>query len=149
MNKRDYISPKLEALKKDYPFRAPQHYFDDFPAKIQQRIQKEKQPSSKSSTRVIDFIKPALGLAAGFAAIFILVYWPVKTLNNRQPELTNLQIEQIISDDYINLLEQFDEETFITLLEKQPNGDYTETESLVAYLATNYNEYDIYMESIK
>ncbi len=149
MNNRDNISPKLESLKKDYPFKVPQNYFDDFPARMQQRIEQEKQSISKPKTRIIDFIKPALGLAAGFAAIFMLVYWPVKTLNNRQIEATNIQVEQVLTDDYINLFEQFDEETFITLLEKQPNGDYTETESLVAYLASNYSDFDIFMETNK
>ena len=149
MNNRDNISPKLESLKKDYPFKVPQNYFDDFPARMQQRIEQEKQSISKLKTRIIDFIKPALGLAAGFAAIFMLVYWPVKTLNNRQMEATNIQVEQVLTDDYINLFEQFDEETFITLLEKQPNGDYTETESLVAYLASNYSDFDIFMETNK
>jgi hypothetical protein len=148
MNNRDNISPKLAGLKKELPFKVPQKYFDDFPARMQHRLEQEKQASSKTKTRVIDFIKPALSLAAGFAAIFILVYWPVKTLNNRQSASnTTTRIEQVVSDDFINLFEMFDEETFYALLEKEPNGDYLETETLVAYLADNYSEYDIFMET--
>jgi hypothetical protein len=148
MNNRDNISPKLAGLKKELPFKVPQKYFDDFPARMQHRLEQEKQASSKTKTRVIDFIKPALSLAAGFAAIFILVYWPVKTLNNQQSASnTTTRIEQVVSDDFINLFEMFDEETFYALLEKEPNGDYLETETLVAYLADNYSEYDIFMET--
>jgi hypothetical protein len=148
MNNRDNISPKLAGLKKELPFKVPQKYFDDFPARMQHRLEQEKQASSKTKTRVIDFIKPTLSLAAGFAAIFILVYWPVKTLNNQQSASnTTTRIEQVVSDDFINLFEMFDEETFYALLEKEPNGDYLETETLVAYLADNYSEYDIFMET--
>jgi hypothetical protein len=148
MNNRDNISPKLAGLKKELPFKVPQKYFDDFPARMQHRLEQEKQASSKTKPRVIDFIKPALSLAAGFAAIFILVYWPVKTLNNRQSASNNTnRIEQVVSDDFINLFEMFDEETFYVLLEKEPNGDYLETETLIAYLADNYSEYDIFMET--
>lgn len=148
MNNRDNISPKLDGLKKELPFKVPQKYFDDFPARMQHRLEQEKQATSKTKTRVIDFIKPALSLAAGFAAIFILVYWPVKTLNNRQSASnTTTRIEQVVSDEFINLFEMFDEETFYVLLEKEQNGDYLETETLVAYLAENYSEYDIFMET--
>lgn len=148
MNNRDNISPKLAGLKKDIPFRVPQKYFDDFPARMKHRLEQEKQVSSKTKPRVIDFIKPALSLAAGFAAIFILVYWPVKTINNKQNASNNTdRIEQVVSDDFINLFEMFDEETFYVLLEKEPNGDYLETETLVAYLADNYSEYDIFIET--
>lgn len=148
MNNRDNISPKLAGLKKELPFKVPQKYFDDFPARMQHRLEQEKQASSKTKTRVIDFIKPALSLAASFAAIFILVYWPVKTINNKQNASNNTdRIEQVVSDDFINLFEMFDEETFYALLEKEPNGDYLETETLVAYLADNYSEYDIFIET--
>lgn len=148
MNNRDNISPKLANLKKDLPFKVPQKYFDDFPARMQYRLEQEKQAQSKSKTRIIDFIKPALSLAAGFAAIFILVYWPIKTINNKQSvsNTTNF-IEHVVSDDYTNLFEMFDEETFYALLEKEPNGQYLETETLVAYLTKNFSEYDILMET--
>ena len=147
MNNRDNISPKLEGLKKDIPFKVPHKYFDDFPARIQQRLEQEKQASSNTKSRIINLLKPALSLAAGFAAIFILVYWPVKTINNRQNASNTIGVEQVASDEFINLFEMFDEETFYTLLEKEPNGDYLEMETLVTYLADNFSEYDIFMET--
>lgn len=147
MKNQDNISPKLTDLKKDLPFKVPKKYFDDFPVRMQHRLEQEKQDSTKIKTRLIDFIKPALSLAAGFAAIFILVYWPVKTINNRQSASNTIGVEQIVSDDFINLSEMLDEETFYVLLEKEPNGDYLEMEALVTYLADNYSEYDIFMET--
>ena len=147
MKNQDNIPPKLTGLRKDIPFKVPNKYFDDFPARIQQSLEQEKQASSNTKSRIINLLKPALSLAAGFAAIFILVYWPVKTINNRQNASNTIGVEQVASDEFINLFEMFDEETFYTLLEKEPNGDYLEMETLVTYLADNFSEYDIFMET--
>jgi hypothetical protein len=147
MKNQDNIPPKLTGLRKDLPFKVPNKYFDDFPARIQQTLEQEKQASSNTKSRIINLLKPALSLAAGFAAIFILVYWPVKTINNRQNASNTIGVEQVASDEFINLFEMFDEETFYALLEKEPNGDYLEMETLVTYLADNFSEYDIFMET--
>lgn len=147
MDNQDYKSSKLDGLKKDLPFRVPKGYFDDFPARMQQRIELEKQPA-KSSTKVIELLKPMIGLAAAFAALILLVYFPVKTYTNRQiaKESSN-RIENIVSDDFINLTENFDDVTFYTLLENENGNDVIETETLVSYLSMNLSEYDIIMET--
>ncbi len=150
MNNDGHISPKLAGLKKELPFRVPAHYFDDFPARMQHRLEMEKQSGTKPKTRVIDLIKPALSLAAGFAAVFVLVYWPVKTYNNRQIAENNAsQFEQVISYDFENLFENIDEHTFFALLENEPGGDTFEAESLIAYLADSFSDYDVFMETQK
>jgi hypothetical protein len=147
MNNKDHISPKLEGLKKELPFRVPAHYFDDFPARMQHRLEMEKQSETKPKTRVIDLIKPALSLAAGFAAVFILVYLPVKTLNNRQTAENNSRSEQVTSIDFINLFENIDEQTFYALLRNEPEGDALGAESLIAYLTDSFSDYDVFMET--
>jgi hypothetical protein len=150
MNNQDHISPKLSGLKKEPPFKVPAGYFDDFPARMQQRLNQEKQQLSKSKPRVIDFLKPALGLAAGFAAVFLLVYWPVKTLTDRQTaQIHEQRTEEVYFNDFTSLLESLDDETFFSLLEKDPEDDIIETESLVAYLASNFSDYDVFIETQK
>jgi hypothetical protein len=150
MNNKDHISTKLEGLKKELPFRVPAHYFDDFPARMQHRLEMEKQSETKPKTRVIDLIKPALSLAAGFAAVFILVYLPVKTINNRQTAENNTsRSEQVTSIDFINLFESIDEQTFYALLENEPVGDALGAESLIAYLTDSFSDYDVFMETQK
>ena len=150
MNNKDHISPKLEGLKKELPFRVPAHYFDDFPARMQHRLEMEKQSETKPKTRVIDLIKPALSLAAGFAAVFVLVYLPVKTIHNRQTAENNTSpFEQVISYDFTNLFENIDEQTFYALLENEPDADALGAESLIAYLADSFSDYDVFMETQK
>lgn len=148
MNNHDNISPKLASLKRDLPFRTPRGYFDDFPARMQHRLEIEKQSATKSKTRIIDLIKPALGLAAGFAAVFFLVYWPVKVLNQNQiSENPRSVTELFLPDELINLFERMDEQTFYALLEDEPEVYTMETETLAAYLAASYSDYDVFIET--
>jgi hypothetical protein len=150
MNNQDNISPKLKNLSKELPFKVPRGYFDDFPARMQHRLELEKQAETKPKTRIIELFKPVLSLAAGFAAIFILVYWPIKTLNNRQTaEKIEFGVQQIISVDFFNIFENIDEHTFYALLENDSDDDVFETESLVAFLSANYSDYDVFIESQK
>lgn len=147
MNK-DQLPPRLAGLKREIPFRTPAGYFDDFPARMQYRLAMEKNQKSAGKTRVIDILKPLLGLAAGFAAVFLLVYWPVKNLNERQTARTqSLPAESIVPGELISIMEKIDEQTFYVLLEEEPEVFLPETEHLVAYLAASYSDYDVFLET--
>ena len=150
MNNQDNISPRLAGLKKEPPFKVPAGYFDDFPARMQQRLNLEKQKMAPPKTRMLDLLRPVIGLAAGFAAVFLMVYWPVKTLTNRQTAEISLQkTEQVSTTDFTSLFEALDDETFFSLLENEGEDELMETESLVAYLASHYSDYDVFMETQK
>jgi hypothetical protein len=148
MKNQDQISAKLAGLKKENPFRAPSGYFDDFPARMQHRLELEKAGEEKQKIRFITMVKPILGLAAAFAAVFIMVYWPVSTINNRQTaKMESAPAEHSVANDLISLFEHIDEHTFYALLEKETDSYLPENDQLVAYLADNFSDYDVFLET--
>ena len=63
---------ELFGVNKNSPFRVPDNYFDNLPEKIQVNIHARENAVSKPITRIIDYLKPHLALAAailGFALI--------------------------------------------------------------------------------
>lgn len=137
------MSPKLSKIKKENPFKTPDNYFDDFSARLQMKLEAEKKVIPTKQNQVIRLLKPVLGLAASFALIFLLVYWPLKTFmptevaqNNAHPDLNEME--------YLSMVEGIDENSFYALLD-EPNGSVEFTDDdLVSYLSTNISEYDIY-----
>jgi hypothetical protein len=140
------IAPKLSEIKKENPFGVPPHYFDDFSARLQMKIEAGKTVQHSPKNRIIQFLKPALGLAAGFALVFLLVYFPLKTYKNGQLTNNINQSNELTIDDYMSLLEGMDDNSFYALLsEPVTNSDYSDDE-LISYLSENVTDYDIYME---
>ncbi len=140
---------KLSKIKKENPFQVPEHYFDDFSARLQAKIDAENAVDTKHENRFIHYLKPVLGLAAGFALIFLLVQWPLKTFvpNTRTASSTN---DTELSDmDYETMVEGIDENSFYALLD-DTNGkaDFTDDE-IVSYLQTNSSDYELFAETIK
>lgn len=148
MDELKNISPELSKINKDVPFGVPDNYFDNFSARLQLKLEAEKDAVSKPKNRIVQFLKPALSLAASFALIFMLVYWPLKTFipdhvanngNVNEPEITEME--------YLSMVEGIDEYSFLALLE-EPSGsvDFSD-EEIVSYLQTNSSEYEIYTET--
>ena len=146
MDELKKIAPKLSEIKKENPFGVPPHYFDDFSARLQMKIEAEKTVLPSPKNRIIQFLKPALSLAACFALVFLLVYFPLKTYKNGQLANNASQNSELTNDDYLSIVEGMDENSFYALLsEPVINNDYSDDE-LVAYLSSNVSDYDIYME---
>ena len=136
---------ELSKIKNEVPFRVPKNYFDDFSARLNTRLEAEKIAVPKLQNRVIQFLKPALGLAASFALIFMLVYWPLKNFNSNQEAKNALEMDY--SDvEYINMVEDIDESLFFALLE-EPSKEVFTDEDIASYLQTNSSEYEIYTET--
>ena len=89
------IAPELSKIKKENPFRVPENYFEDFSARLHERLEVEKTGVPKYKNKVIQFLKPAIGLAAGFALIFTLSYWPFRifTPNEQAKNITAVNSE--------------------------------------------------------
>jgi hypothetical protein len=147
MDELKKIAPELSKIKKENPFRVPENYFEDFSARLQERLELEKAGVQKNQSRIIRFLKPAIGLAAGFALIFMLSYWPLKMFtpnelaNNSNSE--NSETEML----YASWVEGIDENSFYAMLDN-PNGsvDFTD-DDLADFVNTNSTEYDIYSET--
>lgn len=137
------ISPKLSKLKKENPFGTPDKYFDGFSARLQMKLEAEKKVVSIQQNRIIRFLKPAIGLAASFALIFLLVYWPLKTFipnqvanHTTQPDLNEMK--------YASMVEGIDENSFFALLDDSNGSVEFTDDDLISYLSTIVSEYDIY-----
>jgi hypothetical protein len=138
------IAPELSKLKKENPFKVPEHYFDDFSARLQTKLEAEKMIVPAKQNRFIYYLKPALGLAASFALIFMLVYWPLKTFTPNQTANNNTDTEMSEDEGYLSIVEKMDENSFFALLYEPTNAVEFSDEDLVVYINTNITDYDIY-----
>ncbi len=140
-------TPELSNIKKENPFRTPSHYFDDFSARLQMKLETETTVIPAPKNRIIQLLKPAISLAASFALIFLLVYWPLKTfLPDKVADNNNVEIESYDNENqYLTLLEGIDEDSFYALLdEPSTTVDFSDDE-LMNYINTNISEYEIYL----
>jgi hypothetical protein len=143
-------TPELSKIKKENPFRVPENYFDDFSARLHIKIEAEKKVVPAPKNRIIQMLKPAVGLAASFVLIFMLVYWPLKTFSPKQVAENNssIVIEEYDSDnenESLNLLESIDENSFYALLDEPAKSVEFSDEELMSYINTNISEYEIYL----
>ena len=144
MDELKKIAPELSKIKKENPFGTPDNYFDDFSARLQLRLEAEKKATVPRKIRFADILKPALGLAASFAIIFMLVYIPLKTF--MPSERTEVAA---VTDDYdeagiLNYIENIDESSFILLLNEDENKDVFSDDDLTLYVSANFSDYEIY-----
>ncbi len=149
MNELEKIAPELSKMKKEHPFDVPDHYFDDFPARLHTKLEAEKHVLPKQKSRVIRLLKPAIGLAASFLLVVMLVYWPIKSFlpdiltKSTTAETTTIEDE----DPYRALIERIDENTFFTILEEPAQDAAFDDEELMNYISSNMSEYEIYLET--
>jgi hypothetical protein len=136
---------KLQEAGTDLPFSIPPRYFDDFPARLQVRIDQETSSGKMIFLRFFEAIKPAIGLAAAFAAVFILVYWPAKWMT-RQIAYT-AKNQNNLNEKVIDLVEHVDDQTFFSLLEYGGKTEAIDYETLENYVAANFSDFDIYLET--
>ena len=138
------IAPELSKLKKENPYGTPDNYFDNFSARLQVKLEAEKRTIPEKQNRIIRILKPALGLAASFALIFMLVYWPLKSFmpNNVASNTEELEMNEL---DYLSIVEGIDENSFYALLDEPSNSVEFSDEDLISYVNTNVSEYEIYL----
>jgi hypothetical protein len=144
------IAPESSKINKELPFRVPENYFDDFSSRLHSKLETETDvPQNKG--RVIRMLKPILGLAASFALIFMLVYWPIKSFLPDYLAKTeqNIEIITIEEDSYISYVERIDENSFFALIRgvftsDDAEDDFTD-EDLLNYLSANISDYDLYL----
>ena len=141
---------RLDNLKKGQPFRVPENYFETFNERLKARIEMEEKPVK--TNRFLLYLKPALGLAASFALIFLLVYVPLVKFMPGKDYMAQQKADSLIkqptsmSSDYLSY---FTEGQFFSAFE-----DMTELETksipsdaIADYLAVNCSEYEIIKEN--
>lgn len=145
MEELNNIAPELSKIKKEKSFGTPDGYFDDFSARMQMKIEAEKAPVVKKEFRIINILKPALGLAASFAIIVLLVYVPLNTFLNKEQPNKQATSNEYPQTEFQSILEEIDENSFFALLNEEQNGknDFTD-EELQLYVSANFSDYEIY-----
>lgn len=149
MKDLEKIAPELSKIKKENPFRVPENYFEDFSARLQMKLESEKMEAPKKQNKVIQILKPALTMAAGFALLFTLAYWPLKLITPGQlADNTNIEIDtnEML---YANMVEGIDQNSFFALLDEPNNSTQLSDEDMAVIVNSNSSEYDIYSETIK
>ncbi len=141
--------PQLSEIKKENPFGTPDNYFDDFSARLHARLEAEKKVVPTKQSRIIRFIKPAIGLAASFALVALLVYWPVKMYLSTEIADNNIQPYSYEEEFSSMVVESIDENSFFTLLGEQEDGIEFSEEDLMSYVSSNISEYEFYTETYK
>ncbi len=139
------IAPKLSNLKKENPFGTPEKYFDDFSARLKMKLEAEKEVVPIQQNRIIRFLKPALGLAASFAIIFMLVNLPLKKFMSQKVVSSNIETE-LSETDYLNVVERIDENSFFAMLTETDDEIEFSEEDLLIYASVNISEYELFAE---
>ena len=146
-NLKDKNSP-LSNTSNENPFRVPNHYFDDFSARLQTRIEAESEIAPNQPNRFIRILKPALGLAASFALVFLLVYWPIKTFTPNQSAKNVTEEPSLSYMDYVNsLIEEKDDFSFYALFEDLSGDTDISDEDIANYIPSQASEFELYAES--
>ncbi|MCK5730652.1 MAG: hypothetical protein KAH68_06235 [Draconibacterium sp.] len=138
-------TPRLSKLKKENPFGTPDKYFDDFSARLKIKLEAEKKIIPIKQNLIIRFLKPAIGIAASFAIIFLLANLPIK--NFLSQKVANSSVETEFSEaDYLRAMEGIDENSVYSLIEETDEGIEFSDEDLLSYASANTSEYELFMD---
>ena len=146
MDELKNIAPKLSKLKKKNPFGTPDNYFDDFSARLQTKLETETKVVPIQRNKIIRLLKPALGLAASFAIIFMLVNLPLKRFMSQKVANSTIETE-LTENDYLNVVEGIDENSFFAFLDEPESGIEFSDEDLLSYASANISEYELFSET--
>ncbi|MFV0590034.1 MAG: hypothetical protein ACK5M7_01500 [Draconibacterium sp.] len=136
-------APKLSEIKKENPFGTPDRYFDDFSARLQAKMEAETAASVPQRSKIFQLLKPAIGLAASFALIFMLVYVPLRLF---EPKEINQVAEAVDTTDatFLTIIEKIDDLSFVALLnDSEPETEFTDDE-LALFVSANFSDYELY-----
>lgn len=108
---------KFSWLKKENPFKVPDNYFDKLPEKIQVNIHACEKAASKPVTRIVNYVKPHLALAAAILGFALIGYTGFRYFINRNSEsqISHQEIAEYM-DFYSN---DVDNTLIMELLEEQ------------------------------
>lgn len=151
MYEKDNIESEFLKRPKKNPFRTPDNYFDSMEDRVMRTIQhEEKTKNSSSAGKVYRLLKPVLGLAASFALVFVLVYYPINYFSS--DKLVKTQPTDTVTtepnDFYSILISAIDENALVDALSKEETTmqEEIDADELIAYLSSDMNDIEIYSE---
>lgn len=146
-------TPEISKIKKEPPFKVPENYFGDFSARLHSRLESENNLDPQEKKGIVRYLKPVLGMAASFALIFMLVYWPLKSfLPGYMAETTTVIEQENEMDTYMPSIERIDENSFFSLIVETISGteeaeEGFNDEELLNYISANVSDYELYIHT--
>lgn len=152
MTNKNNILPDFQKNSQKPPFKVPENYFETLEERIETRIASEAEEVSKKG-KVIRMLKPILAMAASFALVFLLVYYPLSVFlpdyMAKQSEIKVDQQDSVSDDDILFSYFPISDEALYQAL----NNDTTSqadtsinADEMLDYLSTAMNETEIYAE---
>lgn len=153
MSERKNIGNEWQNQPSKPPFRVPDGYFDTLEDMIEAKIAEEAAPVS-SKGKLIRMMKPMLAMAASFALIFMLVYYPLSVfLPNYLAKNADIKIEEtttVADDDLVISYFTSSANSIYDLVNSEEETLEIEVneQEMLDYLAVEMNEAEIYAELI-
>lgn len=149
MYEKENRQPEFMKRPKTNPFRTPDRYFDSIEDRIMGGIEHAAKKKT-TSAKVIQLLKPALGLVASFTLVYLLVYYPINIFLPKsivKSEVTDTTSPYLIDDSTLNFA-FIDENTLVNAIfsEESSNISDINPDEMLAYLSSGMNEVEIYAE---
>jgi hypothetical protein len=149
MYEEENIESEFMKRPKTNPFQTPDHYFDSLEDRIMNEI-KHTAKTRSTSARIIQLLKPALGLAASITLVYLLVYYPINrffpknTIKSEVAATTTLYL----NDDSTLNVSFIDENSLVNAIFTDETTNKTEInpDEMLAYLSSGMNDLEIYSE---
>jgi hypothetical protein len=149
MYEEENIESEFLKRHKTNPFRTPDHYFDTIEDRIMRGIEQPMITKAKSG-RIIRFLKPALGLAASLSIVYLLVNYSMNSpiVNTGTKTETAVSSPSDLLDNYTLNLTSIDDNTLASAIfsDETSNIAATNPDEILAFLASNLNDVEIYSE---
>lgn len=151
MYEEDNIESEFLKRPKKNPFRTPDNYFDAMEDRVMRTIQHEEKTKRYSGAgKVYRLLKPVLGLAASFALVFVLVYYPINYFSS--DKLVKTQSKDTVTtetNDFLSIvISTVDENSLVDALSKEDTTlkEEINSDELIAYLSSDMNDIELYSE---
>jgi hypothetical protein len=149
MYEEENIKSEFEERGNSNPFRTPEGYFGSLEDRIMGAIEQPAKTKYNSS-RIVRFLKPALGLAASFTLVYLLVYYPINILllkNTAKTEIATVNTFDFFNDYPLNY-SLIDDSTLVNTIysDEESLSEEINSDEMLAYLSTGMNEVEIYSE---
>jgi hypothetical protein len=131
------------------PFKVPEGYFETFEDRLMANIRYQKEISLGKNPK-IRILRPIIGLAAAFAGIFLLVYVPMKTFfpNYQAKNAADTTQTTTVMEEYLmtNLTCINGSAFYSAITQEDSNAGSLNNNDVIDYMASDFNDYDIYAE---
>jgi hypothetical protein len=132
MNQPDNTGPNLKNIKKEQPFKVPDGYFEDFTARLNDRIHA---PSTTAHVKIFALVKPYV--AAAVILIIALIagsYYYRSNKSRKATERFYTEVSQEIERDLYSFSDEFIFQVMMKEIPENSISSSLNTEDVINYL---------------